>query len=100
MLSLIAANKWKRPIYFTSTSELKSLGLDKYVRMEGLSYRLVPVESNTSDDTPVEADISYKNVMEKFKYGNANKPNVYFDEENRRHINNLRIGPRGTCKRH
>jgi hypothetical protein len=28
--------------------------------------------------------------MEKFSYGNANKSAVYFDEENRRHINSIR----------
>ncbi|MEP7257573.1 MAG: hypothetical protein ABI687_04280 [Flavitalea sp.] len=89
VLALIAANKWKRPIYFTSTQELKALGLEKYVRMEGLSYRLVPVENN---GTPVpETELAYKNVMEKFKYGNASKPHVYFDEENRRHINSVRL---------
>ena len=86
VLALIAANKWKRPIYFTSTQELKTLGLEKYVRMEGLSYRLVPVENSQ-----VEAAVAYKNVMEKFAYGNANKKNVYFDEENRRHLNSIRL---------
>jgi hypothetical protein len=53
--------------------------------MEGLSYRLVPVEG-----TNVELDVSYKNMMEKFGYGNAAKPHVYFDEENRRHLNSIR----------
>jgi hypothetical protein len=85
VLAIIAGNKWKRPIYFTSTQELEDLGLEKYVRMEGLSYRLVPVEG-----TNVQLDVSYKNIMEKFGYGNANKGGVYFDEENRRHINSLR----------
>jgi hypothetical protein len=84
--SLIAANKWKRPIYFTSTQELKELGLDKYVRQEGLSYRLVPVAGSG-----VENDVAYKNIMEKFKYGNASKAGTYFDEENRRHINSIRL---------
>jgi hypothetical protein len=86
VLALIAANKWKRPIYFTSTQELKALGLEKYVRMEGLSYRLVPLENSM-----VENDVAYKNVMEKFAYGSADKPHVYFDEENRRHLNNIRL---------
>lgn len=86
VLALIAANKWRRPIYFTSTQELRALGLEKYVRLEGLSYRLVPIEN-----TGVETDIAYKNVMEKFRYGSANKPGVYFDEENRRHINSIRL---------
>jgi hypothetical protein len=85
VLAIIAGNKWKRPIYFTSTQELEDLGLEKYVRMEGLSYRLVPVEG-----TNVQLDVSYKNIMEKFGYGNAHKPGVYFDEENRRHINSIR----------
>jgi len=86
LLSLIAANNWRRPLYFTSTSELRSLGLDKYLRMEGLAYRLVPVENSM-----VENEIAYKNIMEKFVYGNADKKNVYFDEENRRHINSIKL---------
>lgn len=85
VLAIIAGNKWKRPIYFTSTQELEDLGLEKYVRMEGLAYRLVPVEG-----TNVEMDVAYKNIMEKFAYGNANKQSVYFDEENRRHLNSIR----------
>ena len=28
--------------------------------------------------------------MKKFVYGNANKPGVFFDEENRRHLNSIR----------
>lgn len=86
VLAVLAANKWKRPIYFTSTQELKALGLDKYVRPEGMSYRLVPVESSS-----IETDVAYKNIMEKFRYGNGDKPGVYFDEENRRHINSIRL---------
>jgi hypothetical protein len=86
LLALIAANNWRRPLYFTSTSELRSLGLDKYLRMEGLAYRLVPVENSI-----VQNEIAYKNVMEKFVYGNANKKNVYFDEENRRHLNSIKL---------
>jgi len=84
VLAIIAANKWERPIYFTSTQELDDLGLSKYTRMEGLSYRLVPVEN-----TNVGLDDGYKKVM-KFEYGGANKAGVYFDEENRRHINSIR----------
>jgi len=86
LLSLIAANNWQRPIYFTSTSELRALGLDKYLRMEGLAYRLVPVENSG-----VQNEIAYKNIMEKFVYGNADKNSVYFDEENRRHLNSIRL---------
>ena len=84
--SIIAANHWKRPICFTSTQELNDLGLSKYVRLTGLSYRLVPVENAGVDD-----DMAYKTIMEKFSYGNADKPGVYYDEENRRHLNTIRL---------
>jgi Protein of unknown function (DUF2723) len=93
LLSLIAANNWRRPLYFTSTSELRALGLDKYLRMEGLAYRLVPVEGSVAEN-----DIAYKNIMEKFVYGNANKKNVYFDEENRRHLNSIKLAHATVAK--
>ncbi|MET0298183.1 MAG: DUF2723 domain-containing protein [Flavitalea sp.] len=85
LLAVLASNKWKRPIYVTSTAELRNLGLEKYARMEGLTYRIVPVENEQ-----IEADIAYKNVTEKFAYGGANRKGTYFDEENRRHINSIR----------
>ncbi|MGB8193230.1 MAG: DUF2723 domain-containing protein [Chitinophagaceae bacterium] len=85
VLALIAANKWDRPIYFTSLQEIDELGLAPYVRMEGLSYRLVPVANQE-----VNSDKSYRNIMEKFGYGNAALKGVYFDEENRRHLNSIR----------
>ena len=86
LLALIAGHNWRRPLYFTSTNELRALGLERYLRMEGLAYRLVPIEGSI-----VQNDIAYQNVMEKFVYGNANKEGVYFDEENRRHINSIRL---------
>ena len=85
ILALIAANKWERPIYFTSLQEVDDLGLAPYVRMEGMTYRLVPVRNSEVDN-----EKSYRNVMEKFAYGNARTQGVYFDEENRRHLNSLR----------
>jgi hypothetical protein len=84
--AIIAANKWKRPICFTSTQELTALGLDKYVRLTGLAYQLVPVENGNVDN-----DFAYRNVMQNFAYGGAEKNGVYFDEENRRHLNSLRL---------
>ena len=86
MYAIIATSQFKRPICFTSTQELKELGLDKYVRQTGLSYQLVPVLNQNMD-----ADLAYKNMMTKFTFGNAKNPNVYFDEENRRHLNSLRL---------
>jgi len=84
--AVIAANKWKRPICFTSTQELGNLGLDKYVRLTGLAYQLVPVLNGGVDN-----ETSYKTVMDNFAYGGADKQGVYYDEENRRHLNSIRL---------
>ena len=84
--SIIAANHWKRPICFTSTQELNDLGLNKYVRLRGLSYQLVPF-----DKGGVDLDAAYQTIMNHFAYGSADKPGVYYDEENRRHLNSIRM---------
>ena len=85
LLNVIAANKWKRPIYFTM--QYDDLGFQNYLRKDGMAYRLVPVENS-----PVNTDWMYKLVMDpnKWGYGNAHMQGVYFDEENRRHLNDIR----------
>jgi len=84
ILNIIAANKWKRPIYFTS--EYKDLGFQQYLRQDGLTYRLVPVLNKE-----VNQDWAYNKMTKDFVFGNANVPGVYFDEENRRHLNTIRL---------
>jgi len=83
ILNVIAANKWKRPIYFTMP--YGELGFGSFIRRDGLSYRLVPVQNSS-----VNTNWTYNVFMTKFAFGNANIPGVYFDEENRRHLNTIR----------
>lgn len=101
-----AANGWKRPIYFTAP--FGELGFAQYIRKDGLSYRLVPVankfpQQNWMVDQALRqqrmggtqirdnnTDFMYNNLMTKYEFGGADKKGVYFDEENRRHILNLR----------
>ena len=87
ILNIIAANKWKRPIYFTS-QDASGLGFQNYIRQDGLTYRLVPVLNTNSE---VNDKWAYDKMMTKFASGNADKPGVYFDEENRRHLNSIRM---------
>jgi hypothetical protein len=87
VLNVIAANKWKRPIYFTSPGS-QGMGFDRYLRADGLSYRLVPVEM-TPDNT-VNGEWAKNVLMNKFAFGNAQTKGVYFDEENRRHLISIR----------
>jgi len=105
--AIIAANKWKRPIYF-SMNHGTGLDLEQYLREDGLVYRLVPVVPKTTSNTGdtlfdkysvglgrllsqnVHGDWMYKLLMNKFVFGGANIPGVYFDEENRRHLISIR----------
>jgi hypothetical protein len=102
ILNIIAANKWKRPIYFTSN--YGELGFGNYVRKDGLSYRLVPVANTglnnnwemdklirrSNNDLNIPQMDSVMMNKDKWRTGNANLPGVYFDEENRRHLLNIR----------
>lgn len=106
ILNIIATNNWKRPIYFTSP--FGELGFGPYIRKDGLSYRLVPVRNNfPQQNWMVDAamrqarlggtairdnntDVMYNNMMKKFHFGAADISGVYFDEENRRHLLNIR----------
>ena len=46
LLDFMATNNWERPVYFTSFSDMSTtLGIDKYLHMEGLAYRFMPVEA-------------------------------------------------------
>jgi hypothetical protein len=83
VLNIIAANNWKRPIYFTNAGA--ELGFDQYLRRDGLSYRLAPVKNSR-----VNTDWMLDKVTNKFAFGNADKAGVYFDEENRRHLGGIR----------
>jgi hypothetical protein len=100
ILNIIAANNWKRPIYFTAPTQ--ELGFSQYFRKDGLAYRLVPVklaspqqnwiigQSMRSIDAPTNNDVAYKNLMTKFEFGGAAQRGTYFDEENRRQLLSIR----------
>jgi hypothetical protein len=90
MLALVATTNFERPVCFTSNSSISPLGLDKYVRQEGMIYRLVPV-LNKNQTPNVNIDVAYTNMMQKFQYGAANKQGIYYDEENRRRLNYIRL---------
>ncbi len=84
ILNIIAANNWKRPICFTSP--YGELGFEKYLRQKGMTYQLVPVEN-----AGVDLDWVADKMLNKFKFGNAETKGVYYDEENRRHLNSIRL---------
>ena len=93
LLDMIANNKWDRGIYFAITvGQSQYLNLQDYFQLEGFAYRFTPVKSKSGDMQigRVYTDKMYKNMMENFKWGNMNDPEVYIDENNRRMMMNIR----------
>ena len=84
-LNIMAANNWERPVYYT---QLFTPGLNEYMKQDGLTYRLEPVKPGEDPANPyagrTNMDTMYTNLMTKFKFGGAEKPGVYFDENGRR----------------
>lgn len=97
MLDILSANNWERPVYFANTAIPRSLGLENYLRSEGLTYRLVPLaareEGNAvpaSDGIPVNTAKMFDNLMNKFAFCSADAKGIYFDETNRNMLQQLR----------
>ncbi len=95
ILDLIANNNWERPIYWAITvGRDKYLNLNDYFQTEGFAYRLVPIKTPSSPQQlqfgRVETTRMYNNLMNNFKWGNMNDPDVYIDENNARMMTNIR----------
>lgn len=94
LLNILAANNWKRPIYFTSQRTMSDIGLGQYLETDGLTYRFVPVRGKQRqhifDPGNVNLDFMYDNLMKEFKFGGAQTPGTYFDEPNRRMLQGIR----------
>jgi hypothetical protein len=94
VLDMMAHNNWKRPMYFAITvSDENYLGLEKYFQLQGLAYKIVPVESKERSDYQngsIDTEILYNNLINKFVWGGIANPKVYLDENNMRMLSNFR----------
>jgi len=98
VLSILANNDWERPVYFAVTTGGDAyMGLEKYFRLEGLAYRLVPIKypksSNPNVLGGIDTEAMYTNVMEKWQWGGMDdlEHGIYMDENNRRMVTNVRL---------
>jgi hypothetical protein len=90
VLDIIASNINDRPIYFSVTCRAdKFFGLQDYMQLEGLGLRIIPVRSRPGLDRRIYGDVYgagriaedlvYRNVMERFRWGNFDKKRLYVD---------------------
>lgn len=96
LLDIIATNNWERPIYFTVSMGSDSyLGLQNFFQLDGLTYRLVPIKSESAPNEQfgrVQNDVMFDNFVNKFVWGNMDKPEkgIYIDPETNRMTMNLK----------
>lgn len=87
ILDIIGSNLWDRPIYFAVTVRPEKIfGMDDFLRLEGLALRLVPFREESeaqygvAGSGSVNADAVYENVMDKFRWGNFDKYDLYVND--------------------
>ena len=88
ILNIVAANINDRPICFSDDNgaELGALGLQRYLRRQGMVYQIIPSTNFNKSETK----LTTPTILTKFAFAGAAKQGVYYDEENRRHLESIR----------
>ncbi|MBN2009235.1 DUF2723 domain-containing protein [candidate division KSB1 bacterium] len=75
VLNIIASNQFKYPVYFAVTvSPENMLNMDDYLRMDGLTLKLVTYPGEQIAPAKLR-----KNIFDSFQYRNLNNPHVYYN---------------------
>lgn len=80
ILEMLANANWERPLYMAIT-----VGSDNHMNLtnnflqEGLAYRITPF-NNIALGRRIDSEKMYDNLMNKFKFGGIDNPDVYLDE--------------------
>ncbi len=89
MIMTNAQQDWQRPIYFAVTvAPDGQLDLQDYFQLEGQAYRIVPIKHDQLYGRVVPG-ISDERLRQ-FRFRGLNDPDVYFDENIRRMVDNYR----------
>lgn len=87
LFDMLANANWERPIYMSMT-----VGTDNYPAVlqdffvhEGLAYRITPFNwkklGYSDNDAPVDTDLFYENIMNRFKWGAVKENKDYYADE-------------------
>ena len=80
MLEMLANTNWERPLYMAITvGSDNHLNLGNNFMQEGLAYRITPFD-NVKLGRRLDSEKMYDNLMNKFKFGGIDNPDIYLDE--------------------
>lgn len=90
ILDMLEINRFERPMYYAITvGEDQRVGMSKNFRQTGMAYQILPIEVRGTG-TEVDLERMYRNVMEKYRWGGADVPGTYFDENGRKLVETYR----------
>lgn len=92
ILDMIGTNNWNRPMYYGTTVSGETYhGLDGYFQLEGLMFRIAPIQASRQWGVGnVNTSETYNNLMNKYRFRSISNPKVYIDENKSRIISNYR----------
>ena len=83
VLDMLANFEWKRPIFFTQSYTIRTMGLEDYVQFDGFAYRLVPIytpyDPKYAEMGRIDPDYAAPLLRDVFRYGNIAHPRTYAD---------------------
>ncbi len=87
VLNILAANRWRKPIYFAVTVPQSNLlsELQDYLRMDGLVQKVVPYKNWMFSPQKLE-----ENLIDVYRYRNLANPDVYYNHEIKSLLQNYR----------
>jgi len=83
MTDIIAEVNFSRPIYMSCTVGSSIYGnLSRHFMSEGMAWRITPFAfDDNGGETPIDTELLYDNLMNKFHYGNVCKQGIFIDEQ-------------------
>jgi len=86
VLEILNAVQWKRPVYFAVTvSETNQINLEPYLRMDGLTFKVLPYKTPKIDPRILE-----EKLFQTYQYRGLNNPKIYFNRSIIRLLQNYR----------
>ncbi|MCJ7813352.1 hypothetical protein MUP95_08575, partial [bacterium] len=86
IMRILLETEWRRPVYYAMTvSEDNKLGLNPYLRMDGLAFKVVPYPVRSVNDEKLRI-----NLLENYLYRGLDDPNVYIDVNTVKLLQNYR----------
>jgi len=93
-MDILATTDWDRPICFVAAGNEGSMKLESFFQMEGLAYRLVPISTpgrNFLTYGRIDVDTLYDRLMNTFRYGRMEQPDVHLGYYNIRTLSVIKL---------